>query len=472
MTELSPMRAFALMMLAALVCPAASALAGGLSGYVDGLTTANAGGWACATNTIADVSVAAYAGPWLVGIYPETVNRPDVAPYCHGAQANGFSIAFDAGAQALFAGQTQLSLFEIAPGQLTRLLPPSTAATRNPLPLPPPAPPSSGWVVPITATLAQQGAIAGIRGTLLTTWLPPMAAIAGLSGSISLRGNDPTFSEALVQLGTTTDGQASCARQNQTAIAGAPALSHLWAGILKSNSAAVVGVPVNVMLAEPVAGGQGGTCLVTWISAGYPFLSASKPRYTSVSVALQVYLARGGAAVLPFGMGGEFRLSGALPPRSGAYVGIRAMRPIAVDGIAATQSAAPVIGAPAGSGWQTPLGGWVASTSFIVLPAQLCQSAHLQAQPGNGTFAVLRQATQAALTLPASATALLRLPMPSRGAQAIQRAVYAPVGDARPGGFAGRLEIGDCLIAVTTASIEPAGVLDVENQSTVFLRPL
>jgi hypothetical protein len=91
----------------------------------------------------------------------------------------------------------------------------------------------------------------------------------------------------------------------------------------------------------------------------------------------------------------------------------------------------------------------------------------------NGTFAVLRDATPAAMTIPPGAVPIAGLPIFSSGTQAVQRSDYVAF-PPRPGHprFSGTLQPGDCLVAYSTAAIEPAAVLDVENQSTVFLRVL
>jgi len=566
------MASHGLKILAILLCSATSARAGGLIGFADGLTSVSAGGWACAPGSAANVSVAAYAGATLLGIYPLTVNRPDVAKLCPGSQPHGFAFPFDAATQAMFAGQTQLTLYAVAPGLPTIRLPSSNPETVNPLPLPTgqllgltssqemavtgsagggaakislfaggpaneglgsetataqaaaggsyslqlpltgltaPAPGSSllpvfGTVtntlgatapltaalslslsgatdaaplsVPLTATLAQSGSYAGIRNNVFTTWVPANTAFAGLTGTVSLAGNHAGFEEALVEVGTAPYDQSDCLNQNGKSIAGPPTLSRLWAGILKNNAAGSVGIPVNVALPYPVVNPAAGACVMSWISAGYAYLSSTTPLYATTQVALQAeFVAAKPAApqVIPFGMGGEFRFVGGSVPTS-VYVGVIATRPVAVDGIAGTASAAPVTGASVASSWlPAPQRNWSVQTSFMYLPAPVCAAAKFNAQPTNGTFAVLRGATPAALQIPAGAVPVMSLPIHSMGSQAVQRSAYAAIPpDPAGAGFSGTLRAGDCLVAYSAAAIEPAAVLDVENQSTVFLRPL
>jgi hypothetical protein len=175
--------------------------------------------------------------------------------------------------------------------------------------------------------------------------------------------------------------------------------------------------------------------------------------------------------VAAFGIGGEFRFTGGSVPTS-AYVGIRATQKLIVDGIAETQSAAPVVGANVASGWlPTPTSNWQLHTSFVYVPAAACAAANLVAQPSNGSFAVLRQGKPAAMTLPAGAVQVSTMPMFSSGAHAVQQSTYTAVqSGSNPAGFNGTLAVGDCLIAYSTAAVEPTAKLDVENQSTIFLR--
>jgi hypothetical protein len=555
-----------------LLCSGASARAAGLIGFADGLTTGSAGGWACASGSQANVSVAAYAGSALLGIYPMTVNRPDVAQFCPGTQPHGFSFAFDPATQALFTGQTQLTLYAVAPGLPQVLLPSSNTQTSNPLPLPTgqllgltspqeiavtastggaaptislfaggptneglgtesaiaqPAPggsyslrlPVSGLTnsgsanallpvfgaatnalgataplaaplsltmsgttasapvtVPVSVTVAQSGSYAGIRNNVYTTWLPANVAFAGLTGTVSLVGNNASFDEGLVELGYAPYDKADCLSENGRSVAGPPSLTRLWAGILKSNATGNVDIPVNFALPYAVANPSGGACLMTWVSAGYAYLSATTAQYATTLIALQAGFvpARGNAPVVtPFGMGGEFRFIGSAVPTS-VYVGIMATKPIAVDGIAGTASVAPVTGTTVAPMWEpAPQHNWAVQTSFVYMPASTCAAANLHAQPTNGTFAVLRDGTPAAISIPSGAVPAMDIPIDSSGSQAVQRSAYAsfPPGSANAG-FSGTLQPGDCLVAYSTAAIEPTAVVDFENQSTVFLRPL
>ncbi len=313
----------------------------------------------------------------------------------------------------------------------------------------------------ITLTVAQSGADSGIRNRLFTTWLPAGQGFAGLDGRIALAGNAPGFSEALVLLGTTPDDRTSCARRNATIIPGMPAVSRLWAGILKSNDMAPVGVPVSVRLPHPVPPATAaGTCVVTLVSAGYVFLRRDAALYTTTTVRLAVTTAPARAPVQPFGMGGEFRFA----PGAANYVGIRANRPLAVDAIAASVSAAAVSGAPAAARWgAAPPGAWQVSTAFLYLPAPACRAARLIGHQPGVAYDILRLADPAALPRPAGAVSLLDVKLASRATQAAQATAFAQPADRS-------LAVGDCLVAFTRAAPGGSGLLDVENQSTVYLR--
>ena len=537
-----------------------------LNGFVDGFSNGGAAGWACAPDAGVDVGVVAYAGPFVVGVYPRTVPRPDAAPYCPGVAQAGFSIVFDTAAQAMFTGQKGLSLQAVADGFAPRPLPSSNPVTFDPMPLPNgrllgvkasrevageiaarggeprvdlfaggpvdeglgmqsgtaekvapghyslslpvpglPASAAPGELLPVfgsttnvagvTASLeaplavalrdgvpwtgtrvrlggvvAQAGAVSGIRNTLLTSWMPAGTGFAGLSGSVVFSGNDTSFSEALVEVGTTLDNESACMARNGQMPAGIPVLTRLWAGILKSNDRAAVAIPVNFALDHVVPAEASGTCLMTWVSAGYPFLSADVPRYTRTAVMLKASVMPvepGAPAIIPFGMGGEFRSVPGLVQPGGVYVGVMALQPMTVDGIAGTASAAPVVGAPAGTHWAMPDLYWSAEANFMYLPAPACAAAHLHAQPPNGPIAVLRNFTPVTFTIPEGAMQVLALPISSRGAQAIQRSAYASFPAA---GFSGAMGVGDCLVAYMSGDTGASGALDVENQSTVYLR--
>ena len=201
------------------------------------------------------------------------------------------------------------------------------------------------------------------------------------------------------------------------------------------------------------------------------FLRRDAALYTTTRVKLAVATARAAAGpVQAFGMGGEFRYA----PGTANYVGIRARRGLAVDAIAASVSAAPVSGAPADAHWGTPPpadahwgtpphGPWQVTTDFLYLPAPACNAAHLAGHQPGADYDVLRLADPVALPRPPGAVTLLSIPLASRGAQASQATLFK--------GFTDRtLNPGDCLIAFAGVAAGGAGVLDVENQSTVYLR--
>ncbi len=315
----------------------------------------------------------------------------------------------------------------------------------------------------ISLTIAQTGSDSGIRNRVFTTWLPADQGFAGLDGRISLAGNAPGFSEALILLGTTAEDRAACAARNGTTIPGMPDVSRVWAGILKSNDATPVSIPVSVALAHPVPPATAsGTCLVTLVSAGYVFLRHDAALYTTTRVQLAVATSPGEPGpVQAFGMGGEFRF----PPGTANYVGIRANRRLVVDAIAAAVSAAPVSGAPAGARWgDVPRGAWRIGTDFLYVPAPACRAAHLAGHQPGANFDVLRLAEPAAIALPSEATRLFAVPLASRGAQAVQATGFRRFTDRV-------LNQGDCLIAATATPPGGSGLLDSENQSTVYLRP-
>jgi hypothetical protein len=450
-----------------------------LIGYVDLFTQGAAMGWACNPAGSAPVNVYAYAGTMLIGVYPTTVARPDVTALCRDSNAHGFTIDFDAAAQAQVAGQPQISLYAYAWGAPALFLPASNRQGANPLLLTPGqnAPPGAGPSLQIAARVAQSGSMSGITSTLFTAWMPPGMGFGGLTGQVGLGSNATSFSEGLLMVGTTADDEAACARLNEVTVANPPPITRLWAAILKNNSTVAVTIPVNFTLPFAVAPQQAasGTCVMTLVNAGFPYLDRTTARYTTMAADLSAALvpvSAGSAVVLPFGMGGEFRFRPSLQPLS-VYVGIMANRPLAVDGIAGSASAAPVAGAPPGAGWSpVPAGDWSVASRFMYLPASVCAAGHFKVQPSQGIFSVLRMGTPTTMAVPNGAVPVLKMPMMSTETLAIQRSAYHAVPLGAPGGT---LAPGDCLLLYETVYPGPggnAGVLDVENQSTVYLREL
>lgn len=328
--------------------------------------------------------------------------------------------------------------------------------------------------VDVSAVAAQSGARSGITYTLFTQWLPAGRAFAGLSGGVTFSGNDPSFSEALVLVGTTADTHAACLAENNSWPAQATGVQRLWAAILKNDAAGQVSIPVGFTLPRGVAlpVTDGGTCLAVSISAGYAFLDAASAKYTRTAVSLSLSLEGampGAPVVMPLGLGGEFRFDLAAGPRSYTYVGIRADRTLQVYAIAGSVSAAPVAGAPAGAGW-TPLpsGTWAAGTRFLYLPATVCSAAGLVTQPSNGNFAVLRQGTPTAFRMPDGLRTALNMRLAGAGVSALQMSPFRGFSAAGPASLV--LAPGDCLVTFThMLPTGDAGEVDFENQSTVYV---
>ena len=193
----------------------------------------------------------------------------------------------------------------------------------------------------IDARVSQHGSQSGITNTLFSTWLPSGTAFGGLEGEFSLSGTGSGFNEALLLLGTTQDTQPGCGQRDQTTANGVPALSRLWAAILKSNGTGTVTLPVGFSLPHAVAEPAGGVCLATVISAGYPYLARATARYATTNAQLDVTAVPSrtpAAVVLPVGVGGEFLIpiGGSAPLAT--LVGIRAARTLALDAISIWRS--------------------------------------------------------------------------------------------------------------------------------------
>ncbi|HTZ70346.1 MAG TPA: hypothetical protein VMB71_06825 [Acetobacteraceae bacterium] len=337
--------------------------------------------------------------------------------------------------------------------------------------------PRAGVSIPLQGRVAQHGSQSGITNTVFSAWVQPGLGLAGLSGRIGFIGNDARFSEALVALGTIGGTAAGCAAWNGVSTANPPSVARFWSGILKNNSNTQVDLPANFALPNAVvaASAATGTCVLAELSAGYVFLDPAAARYTTTALDLRLAAVPApmpAVGVVPFGLGGEFRFHAGTPPL-GTYVGLRAARPLALDGLAITLSAAPAVGAPASSGWlPAPAGAWSVQTDFVFLPAGACTAGNFMSHPANGLFAVLHSPAPAPMGLPGGAVILARTPMSSFAAQPIQRSTFrAFMPGALPSNFPGTLAPGDCLLAYQFVSGTP-GYLDVENQTTAYLRPV
>ncbi|MEJ0045579.1 MAG: hypothetical protein WDN04_05145 [Rhodospirillales bacterium] len=214
---------------------------------------------------------------------------------------------------------------------------------------------------------------------------------------------------------------------------------------------------------------------MTVISAGYPYLDRAAARYTRTTAHLNIVLApiqNATAQIIAIGLGGEFRIAAHPGTTLATYVGMRANQNLTLDAIATATSAAPVTGAPAARNWtQAPTEDWRANTDFVYIPAPICAAAHFDTQPGNKILSILRMPKPAPLQIPPGAVPLAHTALPSHATVSIQRTAFNQFAPAPPKGFTGTLSPGDCLVAYDSAtSANGTATLDVENQSTVYLR--
>ncbi len=212
-----------------------------------------------------------------------------------------------------------------------------------------------------------------------------------------------------------------------------------------------------------------GACLLTIISAGYPFLSRTQPLYTTTDVALAAELTALPARPVPrlaLGMGGEFKLQVGDAPPLGTYVGLRADTPLWLDGIATTLSASAVADAPPQARWgPPPAGPWIISTDFVLLHATACRQAAFKAQRSDGRFAILRSFAPARTALSSGTSVVVHAVLSGQSGAPAQSWAFHPVQSVK-------LAPGDCLLAVQAnvpAHGTPPASVDVENQSTVYL---
>ena len=348
----------------------------------------------------------------------------------------------------------------------------------------PPAPNGSLLIpaIQFNGAVAQSGSRSGITNTIYTSWIAAPENFGGLSGGMTFSGNSAAFSEALITLGTTPDQQTACAAKNGTWPATVPPLTRLWAAILKSTAGTGkwVTLPVNYALPFPIPLGTAnqGVCLALLVSAGYPYLDAKTARYSLTQMGLTAWMtpnSQTDPGVLGLGLGGEFRFVTGNAQALTTFVGIEASRPLLIDGVAGAVSASAVVGAPPGSPWLPAPGGlWNIGTSFEYFPAAICAKSGFKVQPSNGVYSIIRRATPAPFTLPAGTTSVVELPLWGNASAPVQLSAFKGFGKPQNGNLPGvHLATGDCLIAIQSMAPSPgqiAGVIDYENQSTVYIR--
>jgi hypothetical protein len=331
--------------------------------------------------------------------------------------------------------------------------------------------------LPFTSQVAQAGARSGITNTIVTKWVSPGLSLRGLTGSITFTGNNPSFSEALVTIGSTADTQLACKLENGTSPSSPPNISRIAAFILKANDTNPDTIPVNIALPYALPPeGAAGSCLMAWISAGYAYLNAQSAKYASTLVNLAAVLSPTAArAPVTFaeGLGNEFRFASASEPSLYTLVALKMQRRTQLDAIAVSVSVAGVAGAPQNSGWvPNPIGSWTATTSFYAYPAAECDALGLSFANANALYAVGLNKTPTNTVIPPAAALLFSAPVYGNGAIATQQTFFQTFADpAQPG--TSRIELGanDCLVAlhnVAAPGDSLYGNLDFENQSTGY----
>ncbi len=339
-----------------------------------------------------------------------------------------------------------------------------------------PAIPGASYL-PFAPQVAQAGSRSGITDTLVTTWIPPGLSARGLSGSITFFGNNPSFSEALVTIGTTADSRPACKLKEATSPPRPPNISRIAGFILKANDTNPDTVPVNLALpyALPPAG-PSGTCLIAWISAGYANLNARSAKYTTSRVNIAAVLSPTAArAPITFavGIGNEFRFASASEPSLYTVVALKMRGRAQLDAIAVSVSAAGVAGAAPTSGWlPNPIGSWTATTSFYAYPEAECDALGLNFVNANALYAVGLNKTPTNMVIPPAAALLFSVPLFGNGGIATQQTFFQTFLDpAQPGTSRIALATNACLVAlhnVAAPGDSLYGNLDFENQSTAY----
>jgi hypothetical protein len=330
---------------------------------------------------------------------------------------------------------------------------------------------------PINAQVIQSGSQSGIASSTFTQWIPTDMNFAGLSGSLSLQGSYQGFSEALITIGYTSDGETICRATNQTSSRHLSPVSRLAGFTLKSNDTNAATLPVSIALpySIPLAG-PAGTCLVTSISAGYLYLDAWSAKYTATRSNLAAVVSPAFPSTstrFAEGIGGEFRFQSGTEPSLYTVVALKMLGTTQLDAIAGSISVAGIIGPPAKSAWQPPpLGNWTANTNFYAYSAKDCQMLGLHFGNPTPHYLVGSNRTPTDYVVPPSATLLLNMPLYGNGAAASQQTVFQTFPNAAQLGTSRViLSQGECLVALHNVSAPGNnlfGNIDFENQSTAY----
>jgi len=167
----------------------------------------------------------------------------------------------------------------------------------------------------LPAAVQQQGSQSGLTNTIFTSWISSNSRFAGLSGAISLTSNTNNFNEALVEIGSTpVSSQTACNNLNGTSPSPLPSISRLAGFILKNtnNTTNGSGAQIPFSYALPYSlplSGSTGTCLITLITAGYPYLIPNLAQYTDTASSTIAWLApavSGAPTAFSVGLGNEF----------------------------------------------------------------------------------------------------------------------------------------------------------------------
>ncbi len=354
----------------------------------------------------------------------------------------------------------------------------------NPLPVGPAA--AFYQVTPSNQAVQQSGSQSGITNTIFTTWISTNSVFTGISGTFTLSGNDASFSEALVVFGSapTLNTQATCQQANNTSPSQVPGILRTGAVILKdvtaypgSGTTNVMSVPFNFALpyGMPLSGSSG-SCLITLLSAGYPYLNSQTAKYSDTTAGVTETLSAavaGAPNTFPVGIGNEFQFGTSSSSSQFTIVAIKVVNAAQLDAIAASASVAGVVGAPSGSAWlPLPTGNWTATTSFYQFTAADCAALPVTFGTPNSFYASAVLKTPTTYTVPSDAVLLGSLPLASVDSTPAQQTSFMSFSSATQlGSSTVSLTANECVVALHNVSSPTNaldGVLDFENQSTAY----
>jgi hypothetical protein len=291
----------------------------------------------------------------------------------------------------------------------------------------------------------------------------------GLTGTVSLATTLNYFGEALISVNYYAG--PNCAAVNGLSFAaydapGFPPLTRLASFILKTPRAQVVTQPVAIQVKQ---GLRVAPCIVVILDGGGAWGPGHEFGYTvtmqsTLDFAYAPIPAGQSPTEIAYGLGGEYGFGSASVPSGSGVATILRVNPQAksrflLDALFGSISASAFDGS---SGEAVPHGVWGVRVAAFTYPGPLCAAYFPVDTPFQGPLKVF-SVPIASAALPAGGAMLRVSSLQGEGEAETQTNFDTPL-------YPTTLSPGDCLLILHRAGAN--GVIDLEDQSTVLMRPL